>query len=161
MPLGTSHFLANQQIGGTAGDKRFPSPQMPGPNSYAVHSPWNMGSGHPQAYGSPEAYGSPIVFNQPQYPMFSPYPVSYHPIHGTGHLITPVPPPNFSNSSQHKAIHEWCTTKNLREDEFNALVKLGYRVGNEFKVAELEKCPDWTSLAFFVRRRILDAIRDV
>ncbi|EDQ99975.1 uncharacterized protein LACBIDRAFT_334562 [Laccaria bicolor S238N-H82] len=161
MLLGTNHFLTNQQIGGMAGDKHLPCPQMPGPNSYTVHSPWNMGSGHPQTYGSPQAYGSPLVFNQPQYPMFSLSPGSYHPIHGTGHLAAPVSPPNSSNAGPHKALHGWCMTKNLGEDEFSALVKLGYRVGDKFEVAELEHCPDWTSLAFFVRRRVLDAICDV
>lgn len=74
---------------------------------------------------------------------------------------TPMPQPSSSTPapSTQLAAEEWCKKHNLGDDEYQGLMKLGFRVGD--KLDELSKDMwEWANLGPLHQQCILAAYRD-
>lgn len=56
------------------------------------------------------------------------------------------------------SVNEWCTKHGLGEEECRGLIKLGFQVGNDLDVVDIEMW-QWAGLGPFHRHRIMSACK--
>jgi hypothetical protein len=101
-------------------------------------------------------------FNSPQgYPPPPPMPWNYPtmslaPSHAMVQSTVAAGPSTRLNSLSGPTLDGWCLKHNLGEEERQALIKLGFRVGDNMKKVTPAEW-EWTGLPPLPRQRILDA----